>query len=279
MLALFTPEALFALENKGKTAKKPTITVPSEKCKTLKEALEKASPGDIIYLKEGSYKYDVSMGLKDNIEIFGDGADRTEIIIGRSGMSLRSGVKFSNLSLKLTHGYITMYECEDIIITRCIICGRGGLGLEIKESSNIEIINCTLVDLMDAISFCYSPTQATIRNSIIANNRGFGIIAKGGPERTKYDPETGELVIIPPGDIRDIKINLYYNNFWNNRHNYCGCLPGENDIFVDPKFVSEDDYHLQADSPCIDAGDPSPKYKDPDGTRCDLGALPYLGPR
>jgi len=36
------------------------------------------------------------------------------------------------------------------------------------------------------------------------------------------------------------------------------------------------DYHLQAGSPCIDAGQPGPEYYDPDGTRNDIGA--YGGP-
>ena len=35
------------------------------------------------------------------------------------------------------------------------------------------------------------------------------------------------------------------------------------------------DYRLQSGSPCIDAGDPSSPY-DPDWTRADMGALPYL---
>jgi hypothetical protein len=35
-------------------------------------------------------------------------------------------------------------------------------------------------------------------------------------------------------------------------------------------------FHLRPGSPCINAGDPSPLYNDPDGSRNDLGA--YGGP-
>ncbi|MFH1010469.1 MAG: right-handed parallel beta-helix repeat-containing protein [bacterium] len=43
-------------------------------------------------------------------------------------------------------------------------------------------------------------------------------------------------------------------------------------IFLDPEFISSDDFHLQANSPCIDAGDPSLPF-DPDTTVADIGAF------
>jgi hypothetical protein len=51
---------------------------------------------------------------------------------------------------------------------------------------------------------------------------------------------------------------------------------GEGNIDADPLFVSPDngDFHLQSDSPCIDAGDPNSSY-DPDGTIADMGAYFY----
>ncbi len=47
----------------------------------------------------------------------------------------------------------------------------------------------------------------------------------------------------------------------------------DGNINADPLFVDGDngDYHLTADSPCIDAGDPDADL-DPDGTRSDMGA-------
>jgi parallel beta-helix repeat protein len=48
---------------------------------------------------------------------------------------------------------------------------------------------------------------------------------------------------------------------------------GEHDICLDPKFVDtmSENYRLLANSPCIDAGDPSSPL-DPDSTRADIGA-------
>lgn len=44
----------------------------------------------------------------------------------------------------------------------------------------------------------------------------------------------------------------------------------QNPLFIDP---GSGNFNLQASSPCIDAGNPDPIYNDPDGTRCDMGAI------
>ena len=70
---------------------------------------------------------------------------------------------------------------------------------------------------------------------------------------------------------------LTYNNVYNiTREDYINCEPGEGSISANPRFVDPEngDYHLQANSPCIDAGDPNSPL-DPDGTRADIGAYYY----
>ncbi|HEX9973444.1 MAG TPA: T9SS type A sorting domain-containing protein, partial [bacterium] len=54
---------------------------------------------------------------------------------------------------------------------------------------------------------------------------------------------------------------------------------GVGNIDTDPMFVNPDnsDFRLQPGSPCIDAGDPTSPL-DPDGTRADMGALPFYHP-
>jgi hypothetical protein len=52
---------------------------------------------------------------------------------------------------------------------------------------------------------------------------------------------------------------LDYNDVWNNTGgNYSGVYPGAQDISIDPRLVdpANGDFHLAADSPCIDAADP-----------------------
>ncbi|NIV15418.1 MAG: hypothetical protein GWN62_30440, partial [Aliifodinibius sp.] len=66
-----------------------------------------------------------------------------------------------------------------------------------------------------------------------------------------------------------------YNNLWNNRIDSRGAAGDETNISVDPMFVniSQSDYHLSKESPCIDAGNPAAVYEDLDGTRNDIGAF------
>ena len=51
-------------------------------------------------------------------------------------------------------------------------------------------------------------------------------------------------------------VTLANNDVWGNTTDYVGLSPGSGDISVDPEFVDPDngDYHLAADSPCINAG-------------------------
>jgi len=60
------------------------------------------------------------------------------------------------------------------------------------------------------------------------------------------------------------------------RQNYSQLTWNEGNIDTDPLFVDAEnsDYHLSADSPCIDAGDPD-SHDDPDLTRADMGAFYY----
>lgn len=82
--------------------------------------------------------------------------------------------------------------------------------------------------------------------------------------------------------VRSGNANLSHNyaNIWGNTTNYRdqgSTYAGANTISVDPRFVNAGagDFHLQATSGCINMGDPSAFYNDPDGTRADINALHY----
>ncbi len=72
------------------------------------------------------------------------------------------------------------------------------------------------------------------------------------------------------------EIELYRATIYVTYSDVQGGWPGESNINADPLFVDPDnrDYHLQAGSPCIDAGDPN-SPNDTDGTRADIGAFYY----
>jgi hypothetical protein len=67
-------------------------------------------------------------------------------------------------------------------------------------------------------------------------------------------------------------VTASHSNIWTPGHQK---FTGNGNIFADPLFVDPDngDYRLQLDSPCIDAGDPV--LLDPDGSRSDIGAIPF----
>jgi parallel beta-helix repeat protein len=72
--------------------------------------------------------------------------------------------------------------------------------------------------------------------------------------------------------------NLSYNDVWNNNPNYeSGAVSETGSISQDPLFVNQgnQDFRLLITSPCINSGNPDPKYNDPDGSRNDMGAIPF----
>lgn len=84
--------------------------------------------------------------------------------------------------------------------------------------------------------------------------------------------------------------NLFYNNsidFGYTPPDWFGVLDFVNlnvdpcdvnsNIFMHPEFVDPQsfDFHLTANSPCLNAGNPDPAYNDPDGSISDIGAFYY----
>ncbi len=103
------------------------------------------------------------------------------------------------------------------------------------------------------ICLCLGPSDAIniVENNIIAFNRSGGGVCISNRDSVWLGWD----------------YNLVYGNEDGN------FTPGPHDLQVDPMLVdtSSCDYHLQATSPCIDAGDPSFPL-DPDSTRADIGA-------
>ncbi len=79
-----------------------------------------------------------------------------------------------------------------------------------------------------------------------------------------------DLTVASPSPFNE-GFNLIYGNTF---YNIDAPETSVTDIFVDPLFVdtAQNDFRLQPNSPCIDAGDPDSPL-DPDSTRADIGAL------
>ncbi len=108
--------------------------------------------------------------------------------------------------------------------------------------------------------------HSTITNCIFWNNLPQEVMIRPGNA-----PSNEGSVTISYSDIEGGEDNISALNA-DNVHWIRGSISD------DPLFVNAagNDFHLQQDSPCVDAGFPSHIYQDPDGSRNDMGA--YGGP-
>lgn len=260
---------------------KRPIIVPGN-FKTVEEAVKSARPGDVIFIREGIYEEKNGLRLKDKLELIGEGPDKTKIKVGQQGIVAATdqgdlnNIIIKNLSLELESESVRLFNVNGFLLQNCVVTSKGILPcIEVNTSRNVQILNCTIANSWTGLSVTYGPVELTIRNSIFYNNET-GV-------RVSDSPMSGDTRGIPPELLEaerkkpreDIKINFFYNDFWNTRDCY-NCNKGEFDIFRDPEFIDpkKPDFRLDAGSPCINAGDPNPRYKAPDGSRKNIGAFP-----
>ncbi len=183
------------------------------------------------------------------------------IIEGNTADHSGGGIGLYNSSPKIINNIITSnssdyvgggISCWDYCspeITNNVIAGNtasNGGGIYCETSSSPAIINSTITANTGYGIYCYDNSSPVVVNTILWNETPDEIYLSGG-----------STITITYSDIK-------------------GGWTGEGNIDADPLFVDPEsgDYHLQASSPCIDAGDPN-SPKDPDGTIADMGALYY----
>ncbi len=71
--------------------------------------------------------------------------------------------------------------------------------------------------------------------------------------------------------------NTAYNNIWGNGTDWTSGSPGSMDVALNPGFENpaNGNFSLSESSLLIDFGHPNSTYDDPDGTRNDIGAIPF----
>jgi len=166
-------------------------------------------------------------------------------------------------------GGICCYHSSSPSITRNIITRNAadeGGGVCCFNSSYPTITNNTIAEntAIDGGGICcYFSCSMAVTNTILWNNN-----APNGKEIWIGDILNPSTLSINYSDVEGGQSSVYVDT---------GCTLnwGLGMIDADPLFVDSvnGDFHLQPNSPCIDAGDPDPQYNDPDGTRNDMGAF------
>lgn len=260
------------------------IRVPDD-CGTIKEACERSLPGDTISLGEGEFTAEGDTVFKGNTKLVGQGADKTIVKLSPDGLgiqSIRGSVNnfvLKDLTVEINGRPIMISGLDGLLLKNCILRGKSlSTCLEISSVKNARILNCDIVNGGYGLQLWAGPVELEVRNCIFYNNKVGIDVAKPPIMADIRDWPKEEVEEYWQRPREDVRLELGYNVFWNIK-DFIDCRKGEKDIMSDPKLMNpaKDDYRLKDGSQCIDAGDPDPKYKDPDGSRNDIGALPYGG--
>ena len=187
-------------------------------------------------------------------------------------------------------------DCNSVIVRNNHIRDNGASttsnGIVTQGVSNLLVEKNRITNNSAGGIFLSGTSQAIIRNNIIANNGNTAIYRGAGTlksyilnnviDRNGNEAGGRSGLMIFSNDVvsnnivsnngasnpnAGLAVGIYvatgtptlsYNNVYGNfQGSYTGIAAGIGDISADPKFTSTTDYHLQADSPSINTGDPA----------------------
>lgn len=154
----------------------------------------------------------------------------------------------------------------DAEIQDCFFRGQTTLG----GTESIEIQKNVFID---GLIITGDVSNGLIFNNTISGSDEQGILLDSFNSLTLYN----NIISFNRIGIRnshDGDLILRYNNVFSNNPDYIDCEAGEGSISSNPRYIAaqDEDFHLMAQSPCIDAGDPDSPL-DPDTTQADMGAF------
>lgn len=274
------------------------IRVPGD-YPTIQAGINAGSVGDTVQVAAGTYFENIQMA--EGVSLFGSGMDNTII----DGGGLNDVIKALNINNFVIQDFTIQNSRQDgstpgnvgifinptsssgtRSISRCLVRHNGhGIDIWNDFGGTSTIAHNVITDnLYDG----FSPYLGTVylTNNTITGNGGNGYYdwSGGGANYISNNIITGN------GNYGILKhqntpVYISYNDVWNNAlgQYYQGSsgpyvpfdpYPGTGEISADPLFVDPGtgDFHLQAGSPCVDAGDPESPV-DPDSTIADMGAF------
>ncbi len=245
-----------------------TFTVTEGGSLTIGQALKRCNYDDAVRIEAGTYSESINMHT--GVLLWGpDGPDKT--IISKSGVPyiVATAEDASIIGITIADNYNGeqqagngIYSDDDNVRIRNCIIRNCNIGIYMNDRCSSIIYNNTIDSNMLHGIFMQKENRPQIYNNIITNNQ------VGGIYRNDNVPSNPPLVEY--NDCFGNGINYgFEQNTWTPD-------PGTGELYEDPLFVGGEpfDYHLMQNSPCIDAANPNSR-KDPDGTRADMGALPF----
>lgn len=233
--------------------------------------------GDSIKVGPGTYSEEIDFDNKEFVLISTDGPVATTV---KASLSDDILVQFGNVQTQfsvlegftLEGGLIgVLSNGSSPVVRKNVIFGQSGTGatgIKVISGDNhglysINIHNNTIRDVggygihNQTLTLGVGDPTSDIRNNIVMNC-DTGIY--------QVDDFPG-FIALP---------TLEYNDVWGNDVDYVRLTAGTGSISQDPKLAS-DSASLLGTSPCINAGDPDDSFDDPNGSRNDIGAIPFGG--
>ena len=277
---------------------------PDSALNSIQAGLDSCATNDTVLVAPATYVENIIWPLVNGIKLIGSGMDSTII----DGNNQASVLRFDDADIIDTTTIVRGFTLTNGNALPPWPQSLGG-GICIFSSSpileSLQIIGNTADDYGGGISIWGSSSDPIIRYSIIADNTA---IARGGFDCRAGAPildhvtvsgnDPGGLYFNTAGYAQILNSISAFNMYYGIRLEgispqptfiaigysdtydavqvlgYAGIDWLEGNIDTNPMFVDQgnSDFHLQAGSPCIDAGDPAYPY-DPDSTITDMGAF------
>lgn len=261
-----------------------TIVVPLDR-PTIQNAIESAVEGDSIVVMPGVYQERINFKGK-GVKVVAQGgpsvtsltqtAANVPLVTFDSGESSNALLSGFSIAEQVGGPIIYINGTASPTVSNNVFAGYAGGG-------NQTLITCSTDDALITRNIFFnnlgiscvgiwSGSARIINNTFDSNARGFFCISGAGIAYNNIVTRSSAYGI--SGTFAEVQ----YNCVWGNGTNYDGLVPGPGSISIDPQFLNADlrDYRLVQTSACINAGHPNVQYNDPDGTRNDIGAIPYV---
>jgi len=227
-----------------------SLTVPSEKFKTITHAIAKAKSGDTIWVKEGTYKEPIK--ISSGITLVSQTLFKAVIDGAGSKNAVIMGNKSTLSGFEIKNARIGVYsEGVDNTISKCFIHDNQLSGISCVGHLPMIVDNIIVENGGSGIQgWDVRSTIATVNHNTIAHNSNHGIAIGGNSDIVvenniiAFNEKLGYKV------EPQVKIKLLRNNFYLNTE-LIPLLPSDNFAF-DPMFIAaaSKNYMLSKESKC-----------------------------